>query len=563
MIEHVGSFTSGTGILLVCIMAILFLAIRRHQLDVNHLDIAKALDETSSEIYVFNAQTLQLIDVNRNAVDHLGYSNTEIRGLQITDIHPDHFTAKLTQLINRMRRENKQEECYRTTIVRRDGTLYPVEVSLRYSKRRSGPVLLLIAHDITEKQYKEDLQRRAQVAEEVKEELEREVKVRTAELERANQVKEDFINVVSHELRTPLTTMKSFAEVLRTNMDVLDKDTIIDFMTVFDHEYDRLTNLVDNLFDLQSFDSGRATWRDEKQNIKLLLEESIDFYDDAFKKKNIKLIRNIPNVDESFSITIDSDKFKQITSNILANALKFTAQGAVTVTLERMYPGATVLFLCSHENHCAALVKVLEAKGVKVVTCVGDIEEHHLQEHVSVLLVDSGLTNTEITPLLMSSIFQDIPIISCSEDEKGGGDDMFEGSLSISTSLPQQEIARLLDLFLSEALPNNTQYKISISDTGVGIPEEEVIHIFERFHQAKTSVGENQGSGLGLSICREYVEHYQGQISVESKESEGSTFTITLPAVQAEKKRLGEILVDAGLVTDNQIQQALEKQSNK
>ncbi|WP_082489109.1 hybrid sensor histidine kinase/response regulator transcription factor [Dyadobacter sp. Leaf189] len=71
---------------------------------------------------------------------------------------------------------------------------------------------------------------------------------------------------------------------------------------------------------------------------------------------------------------------------------------------------------------------------------------------------------------------------------------------------------------------------IAISDTGIGIPEDKHEKIFERFFQndAGQSVL-NQGSGIGLSIVREFVQLHQGSVSVQSQPGLGSTFTVRLP----------------------------------
>ena len=74
-------------------------------------------------------------------------------------------------------------------------------------------------------------------------------------------------------------------------------------------------------------------------------------------------------------------------------------------------------------------------------------------------------------------------------------------------------------------LPN--EVKVSISDSGIGIPDEEMDGLFEPFHRAE-NVGEISGTGLGLSIAKEYIELNGGTISVQSRENVGSTFTITL-----------------------------------
>ncbi len=71
---------------------------------------------------------------------------------------------------------------------------------------------------------------------------------------------------------------------------------------------------------------------------------------------------------------------------------------------------------------------------------------------------------------------------------------------------------------------------IAISDTGIGIPDDKQDKIFERFYQNETDLSVlNQGSGIGLSIVREFVQLHQGTITVNSQPGSGSTFTVHLP----------------------------------
>jgi two-component system, OmpR family, sensor kinase len=69
---------------------------------------------------------------------------------------------------------------------------------------------------------------------------------------------------------------------------------------------------------------------------------------------------------------------------------------------------------------------------------------------------------------------------------------------------------------------------LKVSDTGVGIPEEEMPLIFERFHQAEESRASG-GAGLGLAIARQIAEAHGGKIEAKSMPGEGSTFTLSLP----------------------------------
>ena len=76
----------------------------------------------------------------------------------------------------------------------------------------------------------------------------------------------------------------------------------------------------------------------------------------------------------------------------------------------------------------------------------------------------------------------------------------------------------------------NETVEVSVTDTGVGIPAEELPHMFERFHRIRGSAGRTfEGSGIGLSLVQELVRLHGGNISVSSTVGKGSAFTISLP----------------------------------
>jgi len=76
--------------------------------------------------------------------------------------------------------------------------------------------------------------------------------------------------------------------------------------------------------------------------------------------------------------------------------------------------------------------------------------------------------------------------------------------------------------------------RIVVSDTGIGIPEEAMPHLFEEFYRAPNAKATSEtGTGLGLAIVKDLIERYDGHIEVKSKVGVGTTFTITLPTVEA------------------------------
>jgi len=73
-----------------------------------------------------------------------------------------------------------------------------------------------------------------------------------------------------------------------------------------------------------------------------------------------------------------------------------------------------------------------------------------------------------------------------------------------------------------------TNIILTIRDHGIGIPENDLKHLFEPFHRAE-NVGAREGTGLGLSIAKQAVETHGGKITVESEVNKGSVFTIFIP----------------------------------
>jgi signal transduction histidine kinase len=71
---------------------------------------------------------------------------------------------------------------------------------------------------------------------------------------------------------------------------------------------------------------------------------------------------------------------------------------------------------------------------------------------------------------------------------------------------------------------------VEVRDTGVGIPQEELVQLFERFYRVdKDRSRATGGSGLGLAISKQIVEMHGGEISVESEIGVGSTFKVSIP----------------------------------
>jgi two-component system, OmpR family, phosphate regulon sensor histidine kinase PhoR len=77
----------------------------------------------------------------------------------------------------------------------------------------------------------------------------------------------------------------------------------------------------------------------------------------------------------------------------------------------------------------------------------------------------------------------------------------------------------------------NGDVRISVRDSGIGIPADERAHIFTKFHRGEQARTRGiKGTGIGLAMVRQIVEAHRGRVEVDSAQGAGSTFTIVLPA---------------------------------
>ena len=79
------------------------------------------------------------------------------------------------------------------------------------------------------------------------------------------------------------------------------------------------------------------------------------------------------------------------------------------------------------------------------------------------------------------------------------------------------------------AVPRDGLVEVSVSDTGIGIAPEDQEKVFEEFRQVGTAAKKVEGTGLGLTLCRKFVELHGGKIWVRSEVGVGSTYKFTIP----------------------------------
>jgi len=112
--------------------------------------LGRVFDNSFDEIYLFEADSLKFVQINKSALENLGYSKNEIDTITPHSIKPEFTEVKFRKLIEPLLTGEKKQILLETTHERKDGSTYPIEVRLQYLARQDPPLLLGIVFDLTE-----------------------------------------------------------------------------------------------------------------------------------------------------------------------------------------------------------------------------------------------------------------------------------------------------------------------------------------------------------------------------------------------------------------------------
>jgi len=159
--------------------------------------------------------------------------------------------------------------------------------------------------------------------------LSRKVRVAKIELAELERLKTDFIAITSHELRTPLGLILGHATFLRE----LAGDEFADQLDTIVRNATKLKDIVENLSDVDNFQTGAARVRRNKVSMAKIAEDTILSFKDEAKSKNITLNAELDN--KPFFVEADGVKIGIVLSNLVKNALQFTdTNGRITIKME-------------------------------------------------------------------------------------------------------------------------------------------------------------------------------------------------------------------------------------
>lgn len=357
---------------------------------------------------------------NQAAEKMFGYDADEAAGRNISILIPEPYESRHDRHVQAHHNGggSKGPGTAREVLGRRkDGSAFPIELSVSEADLGDRRIFTGILRDITErKKAEEELQKAKEAA------------------ESANQAKSDFLAGMSHEIRTPMNAIIGMGELM---METPLNEEQKRYVEILIHAGDNLLNIINDILDISKIEAGHLELESTGFDLQELLDKACAIVAIRANDKGIILDCRV-HPDVPAHLIGDPSRLRQVILNLLGNAIKFTEKGEVVLEVDKH---------------------------------IAEIPDH---------------------------------------------------------DIPQAPI---------QYQPEEVTLRFSVRDTGIGIPEDKVNRILEKFTQADTSTTRKYGgTGLGLAISKRLVELMGGSIWVTSTVGAGSIFYFTSPfLIQKEK----------------------------
>lgn len=300
--------------------AVVMVALRDMRVAQHDTRLFRALLEAAPDAIVIVDEIGTIRLVNEAAEQCFGYARDELFGRAMEVLVPERFSRHhqhLREGFFSARHSRPMEQSGTLSARRKDGSEFPVEISLAPVVTEEGALVIAAVRDVTERLAAIDAMRAA-------EEQQRFL----VEIDRA---KDQFLATVSHELRTPLASIIGFCEII-TEMEDLSPE-LERFMSIVMRNARREARLVEDLLTLVNINERGLTVRVAPVDLRTVVREAVDSARPRAAEAGVDLGLDHPT--GALMTICDADRIGQALDSLLSNALKFTpAGGRVHVQLE-------------------------------------------------------------------------------------------------------------------------------------------------------------------------------------------------------------------------------------
>ncbi len=291
----------------------------------------KALfEQNPAPTFIYDRLSLRILAVNGAFLENYGYSNEEIKNMQLTDLYVGEQKKKIAELIPSLHGFRNVGEWIHQ---KKNGSLINIIACSNDLEYNGQQARIAVITDITEQI----------IAEEkvflINTELEKRVAERTAELaiakeraESADNLKSAFLATMSHELRTPLNSIIGFTGILLKGMAGPLNDEQRKQLGMAKGSAQHLLELINDVLDISKIEADELVVTPEKFDFKEMLEKVVSAVQPLAEKKNLMLQLKIS--DKVKEIYSDKRRTHQIFLNLINNAIKFTDNGYVRIESE-------------------------------------------------------------------------------------------------------------------------------------------------------------------------------------------------------------------------------------
>ncbi|TKS61472.1 MAG: PAS domain-containing sensor histidine kinase [Nitrospira sp.] len=240
-----------------------------------------------------------VLQVNPALERMFGVSCAEARGRPCAELFRHQQLNDLVTAILRSRANHEDEIVLALT-----GRCLHIEASVAGGDRENEACVVLVFHDITE-------------------------------LRRLEKIRKDFVANVSHELRTPLTSIKGYVEALLDGAKD-DPAASAKFLDIILKQSDRLNLIIEDLLELSKIESGRVLLKEEPLDLRPIIDRTLSMMKPLADKNGHRLVSSVD--DTLPPMAGDEGRLVQVLTNLLDNAVKYTAAGGTITVGAKLVP---------------------------------------------------------------------------------------------------------------------------------------------------------------------------------------------------------------------------------